>query len=309
MSREYHLFQVDAFTTVPFSGNPAGVVLDAEGLDASRMQMIARELGNPETAFVFGPSKDDHDVAIRFFSPRTEVPICGHATIAAHYVLAHLGRSAEGLIRQHSPAGIREVIVSRRRDGDWAIRMRQGRPAFEPPLRHAIVARILDAVCAGAAALAPYPVQIVSTGHSKVMIGLRGIDALSSLRPDPDALTAISRDIGSNGFHFFVLTNGASQPLTECRMFAPAVGILEDPVTGNANGPLGAYLVRNNLVAHNGHELTFWSSQGVAMGRPGRVRVSVRIENGEPTAVEIGERAVIVFEGRLVACGETLACN
>ena len=86
--RRYRVYQVDSFTTEKFRGNPAGVVPDADGLSEPEMQVIARELGNPETAFVLSPDGTDHDVRVRFFTPTTEVPSCGHATIAAHYVRA-----------------------------------------------------------------------------------------------------------------------------------------------------------------------------------------------------------------------------
>ena len=88
MSKKYPIYQVDAFTDKKFAGNPAGVVLDADGLSEAQMQAIASELNNSETAFVLAPEADDHDVRVRFFTPTTEVRSCGHATIAVHYVRA-----------------------------------------------------------------------------------------------------------------------------------------------------------------------------------------------------------------------------
>jgi len=88
MPQPRRLYQIDAFTNRPFSGNPAGVVANAEGLTEGQMQAIARELNNSETAFLLPPQGSDHDVQVRFFTPTTEVPICGHATISAHYVRA-----------------------------------------------------------------------------------------------------------------------------------------------------------------------------------------------------------------------------
>ncbi|MFC9120465.1 PhzF family phenazine biosynthesis isomerase [Streptomyces sp. NPDC057067] len=82
------LYQIDAFSPAPFQGNPAGVVLSAEGLTEAQMQAVARELNNSETAFVLPPEGADHDVRVRFFTPTTEVPTCGHATVAAHYARA-----------------------------------------------------------------------------------------------------------------------------------------------------------------------------------------------------------------------------
>lgn len=90
------VFVVDSFTRKVFSGNPAGVVLGGEGLGEARMRQIARELNHSETAFVLPPEGSDHDVRVRFFTPRTEVPLCGHATVAAHYVRAVAGARRRG---------------------------------------------------------------------------------------------------------------------------------------------------------------------------------------------------------------------
>lgn len=86
--KKYRVYQVDSFTREKFSGNPAGVVYHADGLTERQMQQLARELNNSETAFIFTGQKPDYDVEVRYFTPTTEVPICGHATIAAHYVRA-----------------------------------------------------------------------------------------------------------------------------------------------------------------------------------------------------------------------------
>ena len=86
--KKYRVYQVDSFTREKFSGNPAGVVYHADGLTKRQMQQLARELNNSETAFIFTGKKPDYDVEVRYFTPTTEVPICGHATIAAHYVRA-----------------------------------------------------------------------------------------------------------------------------------------------------------------------------------------------------------------------------
>src|SRR5215207_10474040 len=105
MSRRIRIFQVDAFTTDRFTGNPAGVVLNADGLSEAEMLAIARELNNADTAFIMGRDGDDHDVRARFFTPRTEAGFVGHATVAAHFVLSRRRGAAERL-RQKSKAGL-----------------------------------------------------------------------------------------------------------------------------------------------------------------------------------------------------------
>src|SRR3954471_12422334 len=131
MSRRIRIFQVDAFTTDRFTGNPAGVVLDADSLSDSEMLAIARELNNADTAFVLKPDGADHDLRVRFFTPRTEAPFVGHATVATHFVLSRGGvpapHRAGGRLRQRQKSGLVDVKV--RGEGDTRrIAIRQPAP-------------------------------------------------------------------------------------------------------------------------------------------------------------------------------------
>lgn len=297
--KKYRVYQVDAFTTEKFRGNPAGVVANADGLSDAQMQAIAREMNNSETAFILQPSGADHDVWIRFFTPTTEVPSCGHATIAAHYIRAIEKRLPSSEVIQKIGAGKLPVHIIHA-EGDYHVIMTQGAiefsPPFEPTVRDNILAALgveptdLDDQC---------PVQIVSTGHSKVLVGISGRRKLNALRPDLSRLAAISDDIGCNGYFVFVLDLDAIDVQAHGRMFAPAIGIAEDPVTGNANGPLGAYLVQHDLVPTHGRTFSFKARQGEACGRTGTVEVTVEMAMGEPKLVRVGGRAVIVYRGEL----------
>ena len=290
-------YQVDAFTTERFSGNAAGVVLDADGLSEAQMQAIAREANNSETAFVLAPDAEDHDVRIRFFTPMTEVPSCGHATIATHYVRAVTGGLPATTTRHKIGIGVLPIDIEPVGD-DYRIVMTQGRPEFEAPLGDDVRQRIVDAIGLGPEDIDERcPVQVVSTGHSKVMLALRSIDRLHALAPDLGRLKAISAEIGCNGYYTFVLTH--DEYLVHGRMFAPAIGIAEDPATGNANGPLGAYLIHHDLVDVSDNRLVFDARQGEAMGRPGTVQVEVAVENGKPATVRVAGRAVIVYEAQM----------
>ena len=120
------------------------------------------------------------------------------------------------------------------------------------------------------------------------------------MKPDYGALTRLSEAIACNGYYVFTPDAGNSGMLVKGRMFAPAIGISEDPVTGNANGPLGAYLVHHKLVKHNGKCFQFSARQGEAMGRAGTVGVEVRIEQDEPVEVKISGDAIVVFQTELV---------
>lgn len=295
-ARRYRLYQVDAFTTEKFQGNPAGVVSNADGLSVHQMQAIARELSNSETAFILPPDAPDHDVRVRFFTPTTEVPSCGHATIAAHYVRAIENSMPSAAVTQKIGAGILPVEIVRL-DDDYKIVMTQGDIEFGEPFDSALAEETLDALrLPGQALDGRCPIQVVSTGHAKVLVGIRSRDTLNSLQPDLSRLRELSGRISCNGYFVFTLDSSMADVLAHGRMFAPAIGITEDPVTGNANGPLGAYLVRHGLASVTNGTLRFRARQGEALGRPGTVEVIVDAEGSIPRRVRVAGQAVIVFD-------------
>jgi PhzF family phenazine biosynthesis protein len=293
---KYKLYQIDAFTTQRFAGNPASVVSNADGLTDSQMQAIARELNNSETAFILSPTDTDHEVWIRFFTPSTEVPSCGHATISAHYVRAIERNLPSCTVIQKIGIGILPVEIIRK-DTDYKIVMTQGKIEFSPPFTEPKRSEIIAALGLSESNLDPRcPVQIVSTGHSKVLIGIDNTDVLNSMKPDLPSLVGLSESIKCNGYFVFTFDPDSGDALAHGRMFAPAIGIHEDPVTGNANGPLGAYLIKHQLVKIYNGVLNFKAKQGEAMGREGIVEVGVEVKNGEPTLVKVGGKAVVVFK-------------
>lgn len=295
MKKVYHTYQIDAFTKTRFTGNPAGVVTNADGLSDLEMQKIARELNNSETAFIFTGKNKDYDMLVRFFTPTNEVPICGHATIAAHYANA-LEKRMQGHTRvlQKTGAGILPVDIYQE-GGDYRITMTQGKIQIDEPLSLDFQKQILSALGLEASQLLPScPMAIASTGHSKVMVGIRQIKQLHNLNPDLSTLVHISNAIGCNGYYVFTL-DPERQPLVHGRMFAPAIGISEDPVTGNANGPLGAYLVHFGLADNTRNEFSFEAVQGEAIGRTGTMTVKVSVSDKRPTSVQISGNAVIAF--------------
>lgn len=302
MIKEYKLYQIDAFTDHLFTGNPAGVVSNAEGLKEEEMLLIARELNNSETAFIFKPEGrvPTYDVEVRFFTPKVEVPICGHATIAAHFVLGLEKRISPGIpIKQKTKAGILPILPIRTESG-LAIEMTQG-PVEFTPIANAEQHAIIEALgLLGDDLLANCPIEIASTGHSKVMIGLQSISRLNELKPDLGKLKKISATIQCNGYFPFHLTSDEKSVVSYGRMFAPAVGINEDPVTGNANGPLGAYLVKHRRVTHDGKHFRFTAKQGDVLKRPGMMEVNVDIQHGRPTKVSVTGHAVKVFETNIL---------
>lgn len=297
----YPLVQVDAFTSVAFTGNPAGVVPEADGLTDAQMQAIAREVNASETAFILPPDAADHDVRVRYFTPTVEVPTCGHATVAAHFVRAVDNELPASRVLAKIGVGILPVDILRDGDADPRIVMTQSPPVIEPPLDSDTRAVVLDALHLAEAQIDPRcPIQCVSTGHGKVIVGVSTRAVLDGLVPDMAALDRLGRAGIGPGFFVFTLRDPDPDVLAHARMFAPAIGIPEDPVTGNGNGPLGAYLVHHGLTpAGTDGETCFRARQGEAMGRPGTADVWVRSENGRPIEVRVGGDATIVFRGEI----------
>lgn len=289
------IFQVDAFTDTRFSGNPAGVVLHAELLTDAQMQAIARELNNGDTAFVLPPAASDHDIGVRFFTPRKEAPFVGHATLAVHTVLARTAPLPSR--RQHGRTGIVEVRALPD-SGGFSIRQ----PA--PPLGRTLAAAELDHVLSllGLAhdQLDPAcPPRIAGAASTRLLLGVRDGNTLDAMRPQQAALAALSPQLGAQGYFVFTRNSRVAGCATEARMFCPALGIDEDPVSGNAHAMLGVYLVEHALVTSQGAVATFTGAQGMHVGRPGRVAVTVELDAGRPVAASIAGQAVVVFEAEL----------
>lgn len=301
MSKTYTVYQINSFTEKKFSGNPAGVVLDATGLTDAEMLLIAREMNCSETAFIFPlNSNNTYEVEVRFFTPTVEVPICGHATIAAHYVRAlnHATPFESLTYSQKTKAGILPIQVTKKND-QISVKMTQGTITFEA-ITDDNQSKIIEALGITSADLIEnYPIEIASTGHSKVMIGIQSKELLNRLKPNLNNLSKLSEVIGSNGYFVFCVNSKNKVLSTNGRMFAPAIGINEDPVTGNANGPLGAYLVKNKLVEVVGDTFKFNANQGEAMNRFGTVLVEVSLKDNYPLEVKIEGTAVEVFKTKI----------
>ncbi len=295
MPRTLHVFQVDAFTATAGGGNPASVALDAGELDAADMQRMAAGHHNGDWAFALPASQPDADLDVRFFSPRKELPFVGHATLALHAVLA---RSApRALRRQRSSGGL--VQVASLPGGAFSIRL----PA--PPLGRqpgpAETQQVLELLGLTSGQLDPRcPPRIAGHSSTRLLLGLADPDALDGLAPQLAELAALSPRLGVQGFFPFVLDGDARRARTDARMFCPAIGIDEDPVSGNAHAMLGVYLHALGLLPCTAGICGFTGRQGRHVGRPGTVQVSVEIDaGGRPTAVSIAGEAVVVGEERL----------
>jgi PhzF family phenazine biosynthesis protein len=299
MSHSVRVFQVDAFTAQRFCGNPAGVVLDADQLSADEMQALARELNNGDTAFVLHPDAEDHDLRVRFFTPRREAAFVGHATIAAHAVLAAL--SLEPRSRQKQAGGIVEVDTIAGAS-PARIAFHQSPPRLRRQLETPELAALLGALSLSDGELDQRcPPTIVGESSTRVLIGVAQGQTLLRLQPDLQRLTALSAQLGAPGFFVYSLRPAVPDVYSEARMFCPAIGIPEDPVSGNAHALLGAYLLHHGLIETPrvadslADTIEFTGAQGHHLGRPGRVSVALNLRQQQLESITIVGEAVVVF--------------
>jgi PhzF family phenazine biosynthesis protein len=295
------IFQVDAFTTTRFTGNPATVVLDADGQSDATLLAVAREFPHAEVAFVFAANASDHDVRLRFFNARKESPFVGHATVAAHAVLLALGRRGMGSYLQHSGTGIIDVAARVEQLGsspETLIEFRQTASELDTPLPFKTTLRVAEALRLPATQLHEImPARIAHKGSSRLLVPIADSRQLDTLAPNFDTLLALGGELNTEGFFVFALNRKSDEFSTESRMFCPALGIAEDPVSGNAHGMLAAYLW--DLGQFGKNSTTFIGRQGRQMKRPGQVNVRLEVDQGSLVAAHIGGAAVIVSEGTL----------
>jgi len=321
MHRRVQIYQVDAFTDQPFGGNPAGVVPEAYYLDEQEMQLIAREMALSETAFVL-PPEHGGDVRVRFFTPQAEVALCGHATIATFFLLADrdllsgLGRSSRASrmwrhldLVQETGAGKLSVTVRYGRSTGLVDRvmMAQAPPqriAPPAPLDIADLHRIMGAPAGSLGRLPRFgdaPPEIWSTGLADLLVPVRDLAALNSLRPDLPAVAELSAALGVTSVHAFTLETATPRGYAQARDFSPAVGIPEEAATGTASGAMGAYLVAHGFAAppDDAGISSMVFEQGHILNRPSTIFVEVTGRTGHPQEVKVGGRAVVMLEGTL----------
>jgi trans-2,3-dihydro-3-hydroxyanthranilate isomerase len=292
--------QVDVFTERVFGGNPLAVVFGAEGLDEGVMQAIAREMNCSETTFVLAPTRPECAARVRIFTPAREVPFAGHPTIGTAWVLATEGLLPAGTTRFNLEEGIGPVEVTL--EGDPArpsfLWMRHGEARFGPELPdRAGFARALGLEASDL--LAGQPVRTGSTGNTFLYVPLRDREAVDRARLDVPALLA-AQGVGPNlGVFVFAPDPDPRAGRVYSRMFAPHTsGVPEDPATGSASGPLGAYLVERGLVAP-AETVDIVSEQGTRMGRPSFVRIRIGMRDGRVNEIFVGGSVVPVIDGRL----------
>jgi trans-2,3-dihydro-3-hydroxyanthranilate isomerase len=293
---------LDVFTDQLFGGNPLAVFPDASGLDDEQMAMIAREFNLSETIFIFPPRRADHTRRVRIFTPAGELPFAGHPTIGAAYALVLLG--------QVKLEGDETRIVLEEEVGPVpvSIRGRDGVPTFAelsvarlpevgppPPSRNAIAELLsLDVADLSGGTWSP---QSISVGVPYLYVPVRDRSVLKRARVKLDRWETTLKNGWAPELYVFSRDPEREGSHIRARMFAPGLGIGEDPATGSAAASLGGYLGARDPVKDG--TLRWVVEQGFEMGRPSILQVEADKVDGKVTAIRVGGSAVMVSKGEM----------
>lgn len=304
--RKLRYYLVDVFTNKPFGGNQLAVFTNGPGLSPERMQQLAREINFSETTFVLPPQEAGNDFWVRIFTPAVEMPTAGHPTVGTAFVLALEklidDSRAETTIRFEEGVGVIPVRVQWQNKQPAMIMMSQPLPEFGPEFNdRRLLAEILSL---DSGQIDPnYPLQVVSSGVPFLYVPLINLKTVRQVKLRYDLWEQHLKDFASPHLFVFTIETKLEKSAVHCRMFAPALGIAEDPATGIASGPLGGYLVKYGLgspqVKASGGKMwmSFISEQGFEMGRPSLIHIEIEQVGQEITSVTIGGQCVYMGEG------------
>jgi len=300
--REFHYELIDVFTKEPFGGNQLAVFKDAAGLSANEMQKITRELNLSEATFVTELTKEQ--ATVRIFTPRREVPIAGHPTIGTGYVLAR-----DGEIETHEGGNsflfeeqIGEIPLKliKQQQKITAVEMVQPIPEFRDIFRSKeVIGSLLSIDSTDISERAP--MQVVFAGVSFLFIPITGLKTMKKIKFRQDVW---EREFLAKGHavDIFAFTPETIDPqaTVHSRMFGPTMGIVEDPATGAASGPLGAYLAHYDLVSsETSGKYTILSEQGMEIERPSQIRINVTYTDDKISFVSIAGSSVDIGRGTI----------
>ena len=300
MPRKTPFILVDVFTSRPFGGNQLAVFTDGAAISATEMQELAHETNFSESTFVM-PLESSGARRVRIFTPRREIPMAGHPTVGTTWVLASRGDIAldSASVDATLQLGIGPVTVTVESAG--------GKPEFvwmahrEPEFgaKRDDRERIAQTLGITAAEIRDdLPIQVVSTGFPFVFVPLRTLDALAKCVPNAPALAALFNSGEPVLPIYMFVANESGEFAPRSRMFAPHDGVAEDPATGSAAAPFGAYAAMYGLI-NPALKASFLIQQGVEMGRPSEIRVEVARKDSGAFAIRIGGRCAIVGEGSM----------
>jgi PhzF family phenazine biosynthesis protein len=291
---------IDSFTKTPFEGNPACVVSNAEGLNEKQMQLIAREMNLSETAFVLSPTTSQADIQLRWFTPTVEVPLCGHATVAAFHSLAEDGlygmdHPGNYKFKLETKSGILPIDIIKTEDN---IEVRIGLTVpqkFDRFSQYKLdIIRILNLN------LSDIEPKMLILRTDNLFVPIRRLHVLYSMHPNYFSLKNFMNQRNLQGVCLFTQETIDRDSSVHLRFFAPNEGILEDPVTGSVHGALAVYLYENGLIQLKDGYATYVAEQGDSIGRKGRVKATLETIEQKVKSVYISGSAITIFNGEML---------
>lgn len=267
---------LDVFASKPLEGNALGVFPDARGMSTLEMQKTARELNLSETVFLL-PPESDGDALLRIFTPTTELPFAGHPVLGAAFVVAVVLSTSS--VRLETGLGLVPIEMTRQGLRLTFGRMQQPIPTFE------LYERAEELLAAVGVERSELPVEVYRNGPQHAFVMLRSVEEVEALRPDLLALAGHALGVScfaKAGSHW------------KTRMFAPSLGVNEDPATGSAAGPLAVHLARHGRIPF-GVEIEI--RQGAELGRPSVLYARAMGDLRTIERVEVGGSAVVVAQG------------
>ncbi len=299
MHLNYHL--LDVFTDHQFGGNQLAVFPDPpQDLSTELMQQIAKELNLSETTFVFPPADAANDFKLRIFTPAAELPLAGHPTVGSAYALARLGTlgildGEKAIVFEEGVGPIPVTILADESGQPTEVWMQQPIPQFlDIRDDRAAIAAVLSLSEADLEKDAP--IQVVSSGLPFLYVVVKSLAAIKRIGFRLDQWRTLLAGSGAEQIFVTSLDTEYDASTVHSRMFAPALGIIEDPATGSASGPLGAYLLKYGMVQSG--EMV--SEQGIEMGRPSFIHIRVERKGNAFTSVAVGGACAYVGCGTLV---------
>ncbi len=300
-----NFYTLDVFTDTPFTGNPLAVVRSAEGMTTDRMQAVAREFNLSETVFVLPPRDPVNTARIRIFTPQRELPFAGHPTIGTAVLIARL--DAPGMLAKQDISIVLEEEVGPVACTVGQAKGKAARAMFQLPSEPLeIAAAASDALIAEALGLEPDDISfdmhfptVWSAGVGFTFVPVKSLEAVARAAP---VLSVWPQAIGpAEHPNAFVYTREVARPGSSyhARMFAPMMGVAEDPATGSAVAAFAGLLARFDTPPDGNHAYVI--EQGFEMGRPSLITLGLDIEERQLVDASIGGHAVLVSEGMIEA--------
>lgn len=295
MSATLAFHTLDVFTDTAFAGNPLAVVMEADALSTAQMQRLASEFNLSETVFVLKASRIDADVRLRIFTPGIEMPFAGHPTVGTACLLAELGwllPEAKGLVLEEN-VGLVPVRLVQEGAAPWFAELTaaQAPQVRAPDFDDALLPAVL-----GLDAAAIKTVRLASCGAPFVLVVLHQAESLAGIEFDAAAARRLMANSWAHGIY---IAAPGYEGDWRARMFAPDLGLAEDPATGAAAAAFAGAMALDAAAGGIAGELQWTIHQGVEMGRPSRLQASASVAEGAVTAVRVGGHAVRVSEGRI----------